>query len=78
MNQMNDQLREGIIATADSLGMPANVFATIISYETAGTFDPRKAGPRTQWGQHRDLIQFGPIRERLRFCPRNSNQLVDT
>jgi len=33
--------------------------ATAISYETAGTFDPTKRGPTTQWGQHRGLIQFG-------------------
>ncbi|WP_287602764.1 hypothetical protein [Thiothrix sp.] len=33
--------------------------ATIISYETGGTFDPRKRGPTTQWGQHQGLIQFG-------------------
>ncbi|MFN3279581.1 MAG: hypothetical protein ACK41Y_14460 [Paracoccus hibiscisoli] len=59
MNNLNDDLRGGIIATADSLGMPPEVLATIISYETAGTFDPRKAGPTTQWGQHRGLIQFG-------------------
>nr|WP_255607008.1 hypothetical protein [Brucella anthropi] len=32
---------------------------TAISYETAGTFDPWKAGPTTQWGQHRGLIQWG-------------------
>ena len=31
----------------------------MISYETGGTFDPRKKGPTTQWGQHRGLIQFG-------------------
>ena len=33
--------------------------ATIISYETAGSFDPLKRGPTTQWGEHRGLIQFG-------------------
>lgn len=33
--------------------------AGIISYETGGTFDPAQAGPTTQWGQHRGLIQFG-------------------
>ena len=52
-------LKSLIIETADELGMPPQVLATIISYETAGTFDPLKAGPTTQWGQHRGLIQFG-------------------
>ena len=48
-----------IIETANELGMSPNTLATIISYETAGTFNPTKAGPTTQWGQHRGLIQFG-------------------
>jgi len=52
-------LRSGILETAKSLGMDPVDLATIISYETAGTFDPTKAGPTTQWGQHRGLIQFG-------------------
>jgi hypothetical protein len=30
-----------------------------MSYETGGTFDPWKAGPTTQNGQHRGLIQWG-------------------
>ena len=56
---MNQQIANGIRATAASLGMDPYDLATIISYETAGTFDPTKAGPTTQWGQHRGLIQFG-------------------
>lgn len=52
-------IRSGIIATANALGMNPVDLATIISYETGGTFDPAKAGPTTQWGQHRGLIQFG-------------------
>lgn len=52
-------LRTGIIETARSLGMNPADLATIISYETGGTFDPTQAGPTTQWGQHRGLIQFG-------------------
>ena len=52
-------IRQGILETANALGMDPLVLATIISYETAGTFDPAKAGPTTQWGQHRGLIQFG-------------------
>ena len=55
----DDPLASGIIETARSLGVDPLDLATAISYETAGTFDPTKAGPTTQWGQHRGLIQFG-------------------
>lgn len=55
----NGDLRDGIIATAEAIGADPLDLATAISYETAGTFDPTKKGPRTQWGQHRGLIQFG-------------------
>lgn len=48
-----------IMETARALQMDPLDLATIISYETAGTFDPTKRGPTTQWGQHRGLIQFG-------------------
>jgi len=53
------RLRSGIVETARSLGMNPVDLATIISYETGGTFDPGKRGPTTKWGQHRGLIQFG-------------------
>lgn len=52
-------LAGGIIETANALGMDPVDLATIISYETGGTFDPTQAGPTTQWGRHRGLIQFG-------------------
>lgn len=52
-------MAKGILATANELGMDPVDLATIISYETGGTFDPTQAGPTTQWGQHRGLIQFG-------------------
>lgn len=54
-----DDIRNGIYSTASALGIDPLDLATAISYETAGTFDPTKAGPTTQWGQHRGLIQFG-------------------
>lgn len=57
-------LRTGIIETAAALGMDPIDLATIISYETAGTFDPTKSGPVTQWGRHRGLIQFGESQAR--------------
>lgn len=52
-------LVQGIIETARALGEDPLDIATIMSYETAGTFDPRQKGPTTQWGQHEGLIQFG-------------------
>jgi hypothetical protein len=52
-------IRSGILSTAGALGVNPLDLATAISYETAGTFDPMKTGPTTQWGQHRGLIQFG-------------------
>lgn len=52
-------LKSGIASTAEALGINPIDLATAISYETAGTFDPAKKGPTTQWGQHRGLIQFG-------------------
>ena len=52
-------LRTGILQTAQALGIDPLDLATVISYETGGTFDPTKRGPTTQWGQHRGLIQFG-------------------
>lgn len=53
------EIKDGIKATAASLGISPIDLATAISYETGGTFDPTKAGPTTQYGQHRGLIQFG-------------------
>ena len=52
-------LSSGILAAAAELGVDAVDLATIISYETAGTFSPTKTGPTTKWGTHKGLIQFG-------------------
>jgi hypothetical protein len=52
-------IRTGIQRTAQALGINPLDLATAISYETGGTFNPTQAGPTTQWGQHRGLIQFG-------------------
>lgn len=56
---MNSDFVSLLTGTANALGMDPLDLATIISYETAGTFDPRQLGPTTQFGQHRGLIQFG-------------------
>lgn len=53
------EIRNGIVETASALGIDPVDLGTAISYETGGTFDPTKAGPTTQWGQHKGLIQFG-------------------
>lgn len=49
----------GIKSTAAALGMDPVQLGTIMSYETAGTMNPQVAGPTTQYGQHKGLIQFG-------------------
>lgn len=62
---MANELRDALIRTAQQVGIDPVDLGTVISYETAGTFDPWKAGPTTQWGQHRGLIQWGePQRQR--------------
>lgn len=52
-------LAQAILATSQRIGANPRDLAAAISYETAGTFDPWKAGPTTQWGQHHGLIQWG-------------------
>ncbi|WP_238297883.1 hypothetical protein [Methylobacterium soli] len=54
-----DGLAAGIKQSAKDLGISAEDLATVISYETGGTFDPWKRGPTTKWGTHRGLIQWG-------------------
>lgn len=59
LGENQDAIRNGIIETAQAIGADPLDLATAISYETGGTFNPTKAGPTTQWGQHRGFIQFG-------------------
>ena len=57
-----EQLQEMAQAVQDverERGIPADQLMAIFSFETAGSLDPWKAGPTTQWGQHRGLIQWG-------------------
>ncbi len=56
---MADDLATAIMNSARRLQIDPIDLATAISYETGGTFDPWQAGPTTQWGQHRGLIQWG-------------------
>lgn len=56
---------QGAQDVGKQLGIDPQDLLTAIGYETAGTFDPWKRGPVTQWGQHRGLIQWGePQREK--------------
>jgi hypothetical protein len=57
-------LAQSIVDISHRLGINPEDLATAISYETAGTFDPWKAGPVTQHGQHRGLIQWGETQAR--------------
>jgi len=56
---MNPELATAIIDVAKRNNWDPVHLGTVISYETGGTMDPWKAGPTTQWGQHRGLIQWG-------------------
>lgn len=61
------ELATNIRSAADELGIDAVDLATVIGYESAGTFDPGKLGPSTPisaantetGGRHFGLIQFG-------------------
>jgi phage-related protein len=53
------ELSQAIKASAARLQMSPEDLATFMSFETGGTFDPWQKGPRTKWGQHRGLIQWG-------------------
>jgi len=54
-----NELRSAILDVSKEYNWDPVDVATIFSYETAGTFDPWKKGPVTQWGEHRGLIQWG-------------------
>lgn len=58
------ELVAAAVEVAKRLGVNAKDILTAISYETGGTLDPWKAGPTTQWGQHRGLIQWGEPQQR--------------
>lgn len=58
------ELKDAIIREAKRIGANPEDLATLISFETAGTFNKDKAGPTTQHGQHRGLIQWGETQRR--------------
>ncbi len=65
---MSNTLAEAIKAEAQRIGANPHDLATVMSYETGGTFDLWKKGPTTKWGQHIGLIQMGkPQREKYGY-----------
>lgn len=65
---MNPALGTSITTIAKRLGIDPVDLATVISYETGGTFDDWQKGPTTQWGEHRGLIQMGePQRQKYGY-----------
>ncbi len=61
----DEELVRAVLQVSEKLGIAAKDLLTAMSFETGGTFDPWEAGPTTQHGQHRGLIQWGePQRER--------------
>jgi hypothetical protein len=48
-----------VVKHATAAGLDPTDVLTAMSYETGGTLNPWQAGPTTQWGQHRGLIQWG-------------------
>lgn len=44
---------------ANRLGLDPLDVATVMGYETGGTYDQWQAGPTTKWGRHRGRFQWG-------------------
>lgn len=57
--QADPELVRQVAVQARAAGMDPLDLLTVIGYETGGTYNPNQPGPRTKWGQHRGLIQFG-------------------
>lgn len=65
---MQERLAAAIVKEAGRIGADPTDFATVMSFETGGTFDPWQKGPTTQWGVHRGLIQMGePQRQQFGY-----------
>lgn len=58
-DNLTSKQRAAIEKGAEALGIDPVDYATAISYESSGTFDPWVKGPVTKWGQHRGTIQYG-------------------
>ncbi|SNR56796.1 hypothetical protein EYF88_11330 [Paracoccus sediminis] len=65
---MTNRLADAIRKEAARIGADPADFATAMSFETGGTFDPWQQGPVTKWGRHIGLIQMGePQREKYGY-----------
>jgi hypothetical protein len=70
---MSEELRLAIAKHSKRIGANPMDFATVISYETGGTFDPWQKGPTTKWGRHIGFIQMGePQRKQYGYTPGKS------
>ncbi|MGN6146886.1 MAG: hypothetical protein ACTHOP_25230, partial [Mesorhizobium sp.] len=67
---LNSELAQAIIDESKRRGADPLDFATLVGFETGGTFDVWQKGPRTKWGQHVGLIQMGePQRKQFGYAP---------
>lgn len=66
------ELARAIQQTATELGVDPVDLATVMAYETGGSFDPWQRGPTTQWGVHRGLIQWGEPQARQYGVSKNT------
>lgn len=64
MREPKTEIARSIAKHAEALGVDPLDLATVIGFETGGTFSPAQKGPVTQWGQHIGLIQFGEPQQR--------------
>jgi hypothetical protein len=58
------ELRESIIRESARIGADPEDLATLVSFETAGTFNKAKRGPVTKHGRHIGFIQMGEPQRR--------------
>lgn len=73
---INERQKQELVAAVADLARQNNWNArdllTVMAFETAGSLDPWQAGPITQWGQHRGLIQWGEPQARQYGVSKNS------
>lgn len=67
----NYELRDSILNVSRRLGIDPVDLANAISYETSGTFDPNKVGPKKNGNQYIGLIQMGQYERNKYHVPDN-------
>ena len=69
----DEELVRAVVAVSERLGIAAKDLLAVMSFETGGKLRPDTMGPRTKWGQHFGLIQFGePQGARYGVTPQSS------